>query len=238
MNPLWTIPPTVVPIADSTDVVPVRRIYCVGRNYVDHIREMREGDERDDPFFFQKPRDAIERTGAVIPYPPATEDLQFEGELVVAVGKRLRAGDGTKPIDAALGFAAGIDLTRRDLQRESVSRARPWEPGKSFDRSAPCGPIVPRERVRDLADTELSVSVNGQQRQHTSLALMIWSVPEILARLSQQYTLEPGDLIYTGTPAGVSALVPGDTVAVDITDVPPLSITIADPEHVTAQEES
>ena len=231
MQALWTPTQTLVPILDSEEGFPVRRIYCVGRNYVDHILEMREGDERDDPFFFQKPTDAIELDGATIPYPQATEDFQFEGELVIAVGKQLRDSEPAESSAAIFGYAAGIDLTRRDLQKGSVSQSRPWEPGKSFDRSAPCGPIARRDTVNELHTGTLRLDVNGQERQRTRLDLMIWSVPEILARLSALYSLEPGDLIFTGTPAGVSGVRPGDHITVEITGLPPLSVTISDQEE-------
>ncbi|SDS02731.1 fumarylpyruvate hydrolase [Brevibacterium sandarakinum] len=231
MNPKWSISPKLIPILDSQKGFPVRRIYCVGRNYVDHIQEMREGDERDDPFFFQKPGDAVELDGAKIPYPPATRDLQYEGELVVAIGHRFRNQGATDPMEAVFGFAAGIDLTRRDLQKASVAQARPWEPGKSFDRSAPCGTIVPRDSVTGIDAGTLTVDINGEERQKTRFDLMIWAVPEIVAQLSALYTLEPGDLIFTGTPAGVSALNSGDRIHVEITGLPSLTISITDQEE-------
>lgn len=231
MNTRWPTSPRLVPIAEAEDAFPVRRVYCVGRNYVDHIREMKEGDERDDPFFFQKPTDAVEQDGAAIPYPPATGDLQYEGELVVAIGASVRDATPDTAMDAVFGYAAGIDLTRRDLQKDSVARARPWEPGKSFDHSAPCGTIVPRELAGDLDGAVLELDVNGETRQRTSLDLMIWKVPEIIARLSQSYALEPGDLIYTGTPAGVGAIRPGDRVSVRVAELPALSITITEKEE-------
>lgn len=230
MQTLWETTQPLVSVAGSDQGFPVRRIYCVGRNYVDHIREMREGDERDDPFFFQKPTDCVELDGAAIAYPQSTDDFQFEGELVVAVGRRLRNSQPEETLDAVFGYAAGIDLTRRDLQRNSVSQSRPWEPGKSFDSSAPCGPIVPAALVQHVEQGTLVLTVNGEERQRTSLGLMIWSVPEILSRLSALYTLEPGDLIYTGTPAGVSAIVPGDRITVEITGLPQLSITVTEKE--------
>ncbi|HZX04913.1 fumarylacetoacetate hydrolase family protein [Kribbella sp.] len=226
MHALWPVSPPLVPIAGSREGFPVRRIYCVGRNYVDHIREMREGDERDDPFFFQKPADAVVPDGAKVAYPQATGDFQFEGELVVAIGARCRDIRPEDSPKAIFGYAAGIDLTRRDLQKVSVAQARPWEPGKSFDGSAPCGPILPRERSSGLDAGTLVLDVNGDVRQRTRLDLMIWSVPEIVARLSDLYTLEPGDLIFTGTPAGVAAIHPGDCVTVRITGLPSLTITI------------
>ncbi|MET3370115.1 UNVERIFIED_CONTAM: fumarylpyruvate hydrolase [Jeotgalibacillus campisalis] len=231
MQALWTEAPVLVPVVGTDSGFPVRRIYCVGRNYVDHIREMREGDERDDPFFFQKPTDAIELDGSTIPYPRATEDFQFEGELVIAVGARLRNSDAAESMAAIYGYAAGIDLTRRDLQKASVSQSRPWEPGKSFDKSAPCGPILPKDSLQNPENGTLVLRVNGEDRQRTNLQLMIWSVPEILARLSELYTLEPGDLIFTGTPAGVSAVGPGDRITVEITGLPTLTVTITDQEE-------
>lgn len=230
MQPRWPTNLPLIPVSDSAQGFPVRRIYCVGRNYVDHIREMREGDERDDPFFFQKPTDAIELDGSAIPYPQSTKDFQFEGELVVAIGSRHRNGTPDQSIDAVFGYAAGIDLTRRDLQKASVAKSRPWEPGKAFDRSAPCGPITRAARIPDIGGGDLTASVNGDVRQRTRFELMIWSVPEIIAQLSLLYTLEPGDLIFTGTPAGVAAVNPGDTVTVEITALPPLTITITEQE--------
>jgi fumarylpyruvate hydrolase len=216
-QPLWELPQTSVAVHGSEKRFPVRRIYCVGRNYVDHIREMKEGDERDDPFFFQKPADAVVCTGDSVPYPPFTTELEFEGELVVAIG----AEGGV-----VYGYAAGIDLTRRDRQRECRAQMRPWEAGKSFDHSAPCGPITPADEYQTDGHGQLVLTVNGAPRQKTSLDLMIWNVPEIIAQLSHQYRLMPGDLIYTGTPAGVGPLVSGDTVSVHIDGLQPLTITI------------
>jgi fumarylpyruvate hydrolase len=221
-------PPTVsVPIAGTAERFPVRRVYCVGRNYVDHVREMREGDERDAPFFFQKPADTVVGDGALVPYPPRTSDFQFEGELVVALG-----GDGVdvtavQAQELVFGYAAGIDLTRRDRQRDCRARQISWEAGKAFDASAPCGPITPRETAGDLATAELRLAVNGEVRQCTPLSLMIWSVAEIIAQLSTDYRLRAGDLVYTGTPAGVGALAPGDVVRVEVGGLAPLSVTIA-----------
>lgn len=228
ISTLWQLAPTAVPVSGRPEAFPVRRVYCVGRNYLDHIREMREGSERDDPFFFQKPADAVVPDGSTIPYPPHTGDLQFEGELVVAIGT---AGSDISVEEArthVFGFAAGIDLTRRDRQRDCRDLAQPWEAGKSFDRSAPCGPILPAEEAASTLSGELRLSVNGRQRQHTSLELMIWDVPEIISHLSRSYRLMPGDLIYTGTPAGVAAVVPGDRIHVEITGLPALTVTIGE----------
>jgi fumarylpyruvate hydrolase len=206
----------------------VRRIYCVGRNYVDHIREMKEGDERDDPFFFQKPTDAVVPHRGEVPYPPATEALEYEGELVVALGKPLRDGSTADALDAVFGYAAGIDLTRRDRQRECREQMRPWEAGKSFDHSAPCGDITRVAEAGRVPQAGLRLLVNGEVRQQTSVDLMIWDVPEILAQLSRQYDLEPGDLVYTGTPAGVGTVEPGDAIDVEIDGLAALTTTITE----------
>ncbi|MHA6619853.1 fumarylacetoacetate hydrolase family protein [Pseudonocardia sp. DLS-67] len=228
MTFLFTPPTPSVPIAGTGERFPVRRVYCVGRNYVDHVREMKEGDEREDPFFFQKPADAVVGDGARIPYPPRTRDFQFEGELVVAIG----AGGVDVPVarafDLVLGYAAGIDLTRRDRQRECRERKVSWEAGKAFDASAPCGPITTRDRAGDVAGADLRLTVNGGVRQRTRVALMIWNVAEIIAHLSGDYRLMPGDLVFTGTPAGVGAVGPGDEIRVDVGGLEPLSVTITE----------
>jgi len=205
-------PPVSIPVVGTAERFPVRRIYCVGRNYVAHIREMKEADERDPPFFFQKPADAIVPDGATIPYPADTADFQYEIELVAAIG---RGGRNIREEDApghVYGYAVGIDLTRRDRQRDARDRQLPWEMGKSFDRSAPCGPIHPAGSPARAIDGAISLSVNGTEHQRGLIGEMIWSVPEVIAKLSESYALEPGDLIFTGTPAGVGPLVPGDVV--------------------------
>jgi fumarylpyruvate hydrolase len=228
MTVLFTPPTVSVPIAGSDERFPVRRVYCVGRNYVDHVREMKEGDEREDPFFFQKPADAVVGDGARIPYPPRTRDFQFEGELVVAIGAEGVDVPVARALDVVLGYAAGIDLTRRDRQRECRERKVSWEAGKAFDASAPCGPITTRERAGDIAGADLQLTVNGVVRQRTRTALMIWNVAEIIAHLSGDYRLMPGDLIFTGTPAGVGAVGPGDEIRVDVGGLEPLSVTITE----------
>jgi fumarylpyruvate hydrolase len=227
--------PTVVPIAGSASRFPVRRIYCVGRNYVDHIREMKEGDEREQPFFFQKPTDAVVTDGAQIAYPPRTTEFHYEGELVVAIGAAATNVDPGDALDTVYGYAAGIDLTRRDRQRECRDRRVSWEAGKSFDASAPCGALTPRDQAGDLSGAALRLTVNGTVRQQTRIALMIWSVPEIIAHLSTDYHLRPGDLIYTGTPAGVGAVAPGDQIRVEIDGLEPLTVTITGGENHASQ---
>jgi fumarylpyruvate hydrolase len=227
---LPAIDETVVPVLGG-GVLPVRRIYCVGRNYVDHIREMKEADERDPPFFFQKPRDAIVQDGDTVPYPPLTSDFQFEGELVLAIGKPGRQIAVESALDHVFGYAAGIDLTRRDRQRDARDMRLPWEIGKSFDASAPCGTITPVTSNGHRTSGPFSLSVNGEERQRGDLSQMIWNVPEIIEQLSRQVTLGIGDLIFTGTPAGVGAVVPGDEIVVTIAGLKPLTITIAAPEE-------
>lgn len=223
--------PTVVAVAGHPASFPVRRIYCVGRNYLEHIREMKEGDERDPPFFFQKPADAIVPDGGSVPYPPATEDLQFEVELVVAIGGGGRDLPVSRALDAVYGYAVGIDLTRRDRQRESFAKGLPWEIGKAFDHSAPCGNVHPAADVGHRLTGEIRLSVNGELRQRGDLRQMIWNVPEIVAQLSRLYTLVPGDLVMTGTPAGVGAVRPGDRIEASVEGLSSLAVTIVDAEE-------
>jgi fumarylpyruvate hydrolase len=218
--------PVIAAVKGSQNGFEVRRIYCVGRNYLDHIREMKEADERDPPFFFQKPTDSLVADGATVAYPAATKDFQFEVELVVAVGKagrNIAVGAAAKHI---FGYAIGIDFTRRDLQREARDRAWPWEMGKSFDQSAPCGPIHPIAGTGEITGGAISLSVNGVQKQKGDIGQMIWNVAEIIANLSKQYRLEPGDLIYTGTPAGVGPVVPGDKIECVIDGLGALRIAV------------
>lgn len=223
------IPAIELPVAGG-GVFPVRRVYCVGRNYVDHIREMKEGDERDPPFFFQKPRDAVVPDGAHVPYPPFTSDFQFEVELVVAIGCGGRDIAVEQAFDHVWGYAVGIDLTRRDRQRDARDLRLPWEAGKSFDASAPCGPIAPAREARNFRGCAITLSVNGAERQRGDIGQMIWNVPEVISQLSRQVTLGAGDLIFTGTPAGVGPLMPGDSISARIDGLPPLAVTITPPE--------
>lgn len=215
-----------LPVVGSSDLFAVRRIYCVGRNYLDHIREMKEADERDPPFFFQKPTDALVQHGATIPYPPYTDDYQHEIELVVAIGRAGRDVSVAQAQDLVFGYGVGLEMTRRDRQREARDRAWPWEMGKSFDQSAPCGPLHPAHSVGHPRAGAITLSVNGIERQRGDLSQLIWSVPEIIANLSAQYELKPGDLIFTGTPAGVGPLVPGDRLEGAIEGLGTLSITV------------
>jgi fumarylpyruvate hydrolase len=218
---------TVVPVERSGKVFPVRRIYCVGRNYRAHVREM-HGDERDPPFFFQKPRDSIVPDGAEIAYASATNDLQHEVELVLAIaqgGSNIDPGNAT---DHIFGCAVGIDLTRRDRQLEARERKHPWEAGKSFDASAPISAIKQLDASAGLPTAgRVMLSVNGAVKQTGDLSEMIWSCAEIVSKLSRLYRLETGDLIYTGTPSGVGPLWPGDQIECGIEGVGKLSVKIA-----------
>lgn len=205
---------------------PVHRIYCVGRNYADHAREMGGNPEREPPFFFAKPADAIVESGTAIPYPPRTKNLHHEVELVVAIGRE-GADIALEDAEAYIfGYAVGNDLTRRDLQFASRDVGRPWDTAKGFDNSAP---ITAIHRIADtgaLDKGEIWLSVNDQKRQQGNLTDMIWSIPEIIVELSQLYTLKPGDLIFTGTPSGVGPLVPGDQVQCGIEFLGKLDFTI------------
>jgi fumarylpyruvate hydrolase len=215
-----------VPIAGTGQVFPVRRVYCVGRNYADHVREM-GGDERQPPFFFQKPRDAIVLNGEEVPYAPLTTDFHHEVELVLAVGKSGSNIATENAADHVVGLAVGIDLTRRDLQFEARNSGRPWEIGKAFDHSAPIGELQPADPSDLSVSREISLAVNGVLRQQSDVLKMIWTPAEIVSRLSQQYRLEPGDLIYTGTPAADGPLAVGDVVEANIAGLPPLRVVIA-----------
>ena len=215
-------------VAGSADRFPVRRIWCVGRNYLEHVREM-GNDERQPPFFFAKHADMVAPDGATIAYPPLTKDLHHEVELVVA----LKSGGLNIPVEKALdhvwGYAVGIDLTRRDLQIASRKKEQPWEIGKSFDASAPCGALRPASEIGHPANGKIWLSVNGTERQTGDLSEMIWNVPEIIAKLSAQVELSAGDIIMTGTPAGVAALSPGDSIACGVDGIGTLNVTIGKP---------
>lgn len=233
VDPAYVVPAPAIeslPVAGSTARFPVRRIYCVGRNYVEHIREMKEGDERDPPFFFQKPRDALVIADATIPYPPQTSDLHHEIELVIAIAKGGSNITQADALDHVYGYAVGIDMTRRDRQIEMRNRKLPWEAGKAFDHSAPIGAIHPVSAVGHRLKGAITLGVNGIQRQKGDLSEMIWNVPEIIMKLSEDYTLEAGDLIMTGTPAGVGAVVPGDVLTGAIEGLGQIAVTIGKPE--------
>jgi fumarylpyruvate hydrolase len=206
-------------------VVPVRRIYCVGRNYAAHAREMGSDPDREPPFFFMKPADAIVPSGSTIPFPPATANLQHEIELVVVIGRGGSAIVPAAALDHVYGYAVGLDMTRRDLQNEAKRTGRPWDMGKGFDQSAPCSAVRPASRIGHPAKGAIWVKVNGQMRQSGDLAQQIWSVPETIACLSGLVTLAPGDLVFTGTPDGVGPVQPGDRLEGGIDGIGDLVVT-------------
>ncbi len=206
----------------------VHRIYCVGRNYRAHVAEMGGDPDRELPFYFTKPVDALVESGANVPYPPMTSDFQHEVELVVAVGKDGRAIAVDEAYDHVFGFAVGIDLTRRDLQLEARKAGRPWDMGKAFDLSAPCGQLTRLQDVGRMESGQIALWVNGQVRQESDLSMLTWSVAEIVADLSRYVTLRAGDLIFTGTPEGVAPLVPGDGVRARVAGLHDLSISIVE----------
>jgi fumarylpyruvate hydrolase len=230
MNYVFSPSPTVsVPVLGTSDQFPVHRIYCVGRNYEEHAKEM-GFTGREPPFFFLKPTDALILVNAGetghMPYPTLTHNLHHEIELVVAIGvggKNIKAADAFQHI---FGYAVGLDMTRRDLQNEMKKLGRPWCIGKAFDASAPIGPITPADQVGDITQAELFVQVNGLDRQRSTIAKLIWNIAETIEHLSAAWELQPGDLIFTGTPEGVGAVVTGDTLTGGVTGLTPITVTV------------
>jgi fumarylpyruvate hydrolase len=221
-------PQPVIAVAGKSQSFPVRRIWCVGRNYLEHIKEMGQ-DEREPPFFFAKPADAVVADGGTVPYPPLTKDLHFEVELVVALKSGGRNVPTAKALDLVYGYGVGIDLTRRDLQIASREIKRPWEIGKAFDASAPCGPLRPASEIGHPSKGRIALTVNGKVRQDGDLSQMIWNVPEVINKLSEMVALAPGDVIMTGTPSGVGATVAGDRLEGEIAGVGKLTVTMGPP---------
>lgn len=218
-----------VPIDGSAALFPVRRVFCVGRNYKDHVKEMGGDPERNPPFFFSKPADAIVQSGSSVRYPTLTKELHYEMELVVAIGKPVFQIDPGEANDCIFGYATGIDLTRRDIQMDALHKGLPWDFGKSFDNSAPIGTISRREQTGIIEDARIWLEVNGEIRQDANVSDLIWSVPELLSTLSHGIALQPGDLVYTGTPAGVSAIVSGDRLVGGIDGLKQIELTIGEP---------
>ena len=216
-----------LPVVESNKTFPVGRIYCVGRNYAEHAREMGHDPDREPPFFFMKPADAIVANGATIPYPQATKDLHHEIEMIVAIGK----GGSNIPVEQALdhvfGYGVGLDMTRRDLQGEAKKMGRPWEMGKAFDNSAPCTALKTVAMVGHPAKGAIWLKVNGQVKQKGDLADLIWNVPETISYLSHLITLRPGDIIMSGTPAGVGPVKAGDKLEGHVEGVGELTVTYA-----------
>ena len=223
------LPIVSVPVNGTTARFPVHRVYCVGRNYEEHAKEM-GFTGREPPFFFLKPADCVVAVEAgqtgVMPYPSLTKNLHHEVELVVAIGtggKNILAADAHQHI---FGYAVGLDMTRRDLQGEMKKTGRPWCIGKAFDQSAPIGPITVAADAGDVHNAELFVQVNGQDRQRSNVSKLIWDIAETIEYLSAAWELQPGDLIYTGTPEGVASVVSGDTMACGVAGLTPLTVTV------------
>jgi len=209
------LPPVLAPTSDGNQF-PVRRLFCIGRNYAAHAREMGRDPDREPPFFFTKWAETVVPSGSTIAYPPLTESFHYEAELVVAIGKSGRNIDPATALDHVYGYATGLDMTRRDLQLEARDKGRPWDTGKNVEQSSPLGTIHPVAEVGHPARGTIRLTVNDETRQDADLDELIWPVPDVIAHISRAYRLEPGDLIYTGTPAGVGAVVPGDKIVVSI----------------------
>ncbi|MGE0775553.1 MAG: fumarylacetoacetate hydrolase family protein [Sphingomonadaceae bacterium] len=224
--PRMTFAPTT-----TGEAFPVRRIFCVGRNYAEHAREMGRDPDREPPFFFTKWAETVVPGGTVIAYPQKTGNYHYEGELVVAIGK----GGASIAVEDALshvwGYAAGLDMTRRDLQLEARGQGRPWDTGKNVEQSAPTGLIRPAAEFGQPTGGAITLEVNGVIKQSADLADLIWPVADIISILSDYYHLEPGDLIFTGTPAGVGAVIAGDRIDVKIAGLDTLSVTVSEPAH-------
>ena len=229
--PVWEVP--AVPVAGGADRFPVRHIYCVGRNYAEHAKEMGGDASKEPPFFFTKPADAVvpvvPPAVGTIAYPLATKNYHHEIELVVAIGSRGVKVAAEHALGLVWGYAVGLDMTRRDLQNDMREKKRPWDIGKSFAQAAPIAPIHPVAQTGHLAKGAIRLDVNGARRQQGDLADMIWAVPHTIAFLSTYYELLPGDLIFSGTPSGVAAVVAGDRLDGHIDGLTPLSIVIAPP---------
>ena len=215
-----------VAVQGTSSRFPVRRIYLVGRNYADHAREMGHDPNREKPFFFQKPSDAVLPSGSNFPYPPQSSNVHHEIEMVVALASGGRDIDEANALQHVYGYAVGIDITRRDLQQQMKQQGRPWEAGKSFDRSAPISEIVPVASCGHPKNGRIWLTVNGEVRQDGDLSQLIWSVPEIIATLSASFELAGGDLIFTGTPAGVGPIEPGDRLVGGVQSVGEIEINV------------
>jgi len=217
---------TGIPIRGSQSRFPVNRVFCVGRNYLAHAREMGMAEERDAPIYFTKCSAHVVLSGAEVPYPPGTHDYHHEMELVVAVGKPAFRTEVSQALEAVFGYACGLDMTRRDLQYKAVPKGHPWDVGKDFENSAVMAEIVRVAECGHIDSGAIRLSVNGEPRQSGDIGDLMWSVPELIADLSNFYHLQPGDLIYTGTPAGVGPVVPGDHISGSIDRIGEITLTI------------
>jgi fumarylpyruvate hydrolase len=233
----YVFPPTApvtVAVAHGPELFPVRRVFCVGRNYAAHAREMGFDPEREPPFFFCKPADAIrpvpQGQTLALPYPTLTDNLHYEVELVVAIGTAGRHIAREQALNHVWGYAVGLDMTRRDLQIRMRDMGRPWEIGKAFDASAPIGPLYPVTAVGHIQEAPIWLKVNGQSQQNSNVSQLIWSVAEIIADLSTYFQLAPGDLIYTGTPEGVGPVIKGDLMLAGIQGLGEIAVQISSGE--------
>lgn len=217
---------TALPISGSDQMFPVHRIYCVGRNYADHAREMGHDPDREPPFFFQKNPDNLIPDGSTFPYPSKSSNVHFEIELVVALSKGGTNIPEKEAEECVYGYAVGIDMTRRDLQGQMKDMGRPWEIGKAFEHSAPCGPIYPKSETGPLKEGRIWLEVNGDIRQDGDINQLIWNIPETISYLSGLFDLQPGDLIFTGTPAGVGSIQKGDEMRGGVAGVGEISIKV------------
>ena len=211
--------PTSIPIKGSSQIFAVNRIYCVGQNYSDHVKEMGGDPKKNPPVFFSKPANSIVINNLPVKYPSATGNLHYEVELVVALGAGGLDISQAEALDCVYGYAVGIDFTRRDLQTAAKESGRPWDTAKGFDQSAPISAIKPFDTEKNLGNSRIALSLNGELKQEATLGEMIWSVSEIIAELSKFYELKAGDLIFTGTPSGVSSVIPGDHLQAEIAGV-------------------
>lgn len=225
-------PPSVnaIPVKGTHVRFPVNRIFCVGRNYVAHAREMGMAVERDAPIYFTKCNAHIAMSGAVVPYPPGTGDYHHEMELVVAIDKPAFRIDSARALEIVFGYACGLDMTRRDLQYKAVAKGHPWDLGKDFENAAVMAEIVPASECGHICSGAISLSVNGEVRQSGDISDLMWSVAELIADLSKYYHLQPGDLIFTGTPAGVGPVRPGDRIEGNIDGVGKIELTVGPAE--------
>jgi fumarylpyruvate hydrolase len=231
MTNLFEIPTPTLAIIGAAERYPVNRIYCVARNYAAHAREMGGSPERETPFFFSKPANALTENNASIPFPLNTQDLHHEVELVVALAGEALASKGEHlSVDeasaAVFAYGVGIDFTRRDLQAIAKEKGRPWDAAKGFDHSAPVSALTRADQISDITAANISLQVNGELRQQGLISDLIWNIPELIAQLSHYYCLRPGDLIFTGTPAGVSAVVAGDKMEGTIDQLETLRISL------------
>ena len=226
MTAVFAPAPATLAKTSTGEEFPVRRVYCVGRNYEAHAREMGKDPDRDPPFFFTKWADTVVPSGTTIAYPPQTANFHYEAELVVAIGKGGRNISAEAALDHVYGYATGLDMTRRDLQFAARDAGRPWDTGKNFDQASPLGVIHPVSEVGHVGQGAITLTVNGETKQSADILDLIWPVPDIIRFLSSFYELQPGDVIYTGTPAGVGAVVTGDAIVVTIDGLTPTEVTV------------